>query len=536
MKADRASINQAITKGETSLGIEFGSTRIKAVLINNCFETIASGSYDWENRLEDGYWTYSLVDIVTGLQTAYEEMRQEVERNYGITIRTIGSIGISGMMHGYMAFDKTGELLVPFRTWRNATTGVAAKELTDKFQFNIPERWTIAHLYQAMLNEEKHLPRLDYVTTLAGYIHWLLTGNKAIGVGDASGIFPIDESTKDYDQKMVKQFDDLISAKEYSWKLRDIFPKVYLSGEQAGELTEIGAKILDRSRNLQPGISLCPPEGDAGTGMVATNSVRKRTGNVSVGTSVFAMIVLEKDISKVYPEIDLVTTPNGSPVAMVHANNCSSDINAWLGLFREFSEAMGYEVDHNKLFEVMFNKALEAERDGGGLLSYGYLSGENITGLENGRPLFVRSPESNFNLANFMRTHLFTAFGALKIGMDILRKQESVVIDSILAHGGLFKTPVVGQKIVAAAMNTPVSVMNTAGEGGAWGIAILASYMMVKDQKENLEEFLDNKVFKDAGGQEIYPDSLDVQGFEIFIERYQKGLAIEQAAVDNLIL
>ncbi|MEH7180249.1 xylulokinase [Neobacillus vireti] len=536
MKTNRGNIKQAIAKGETSLGIEFGSTRIKAVLIDNSFETIAAGSYEWENRLENGIWTYNLVDVITGLQTAYSEMKQEVEQNYGITIRTIGSIGFSAMMHGYMAFDKTGELLVPFRTWRNATTSVAAKELTDKFQFNIPERWSIAHLYQAILNEENHLPRIDFITTLAGYIHWLLTGSKTIGIGDASGMFPIDETTQDYNESMIHQFDELIAANGYPWGLRDILPKVYISGDKAGELTEIGAKILDKSQNLQPGIPLCPPEGDAGTGMVATNSVRKRTGNVSVGTSVFAMIVLEKELSKVYPEIDLVTTPNGSPVAMVHANNCSSDINAWLGLFREFLEAMGQKVDMNKLFDVMFNKALEADPDGGGLLSYGYYSGENITGFEKGRPLFVRSPESNFNLANFMRTHLFTAFGALKIGMDILTKKENIKIDSILAHGGLFKTPVVGQKIIAAAMNAPVSVMSTAGEGGAWGIAILASYMMNKDQNESLEDFLDIKVFQEVDGQEIFPDGFDVEGFEEFIERYKKGLVIEKAAVDHLTL
>ena len=536
MKTNLGNIKQAITEGTTSLGIEFGSTRIKAVLIDHRFGTIASGSYEWENRLEDGFWTYNLVDIITGLQAAYSDMKQEVERKYGITIRKIGSIGFSAMMHGYMAFDKTGELLVPFRTWRNSTTSVAAKELTGKFQFNIPERWSIAHLYQAIINEEKHLPRIDYITTLAGYIHWLLTGNKAIGIGDASGMFPIDESSQDYDESMVKRFDDLIAAKGYPWELKDILPKVYISGEQAGELTEVGAKILDQSQNLQPGIPVCPPEGDAGTGMVATNSVRKRTGNVSVGTSVFAMIVLENELSKVYPEIDLVTTPNGSPVGMVHANNCSSDLNAWLGLFREFSEAMGQKVDTNKLFEVMLNKALEAEPDGGGLLSYGYFSGENITGLETGRPLFVRSPESNFNLANFMRTHLFTAFGALKIGMDILTKEENVTIDRILAHGGLFKTPLVGQKMIAAAMNTPVSVMDTAGEGGAWGMAILASYMMNKDQEESLEDFLDSKVFEKVDGQEIYPDQFDVRGFESFIERYRQGLVIEQAAVDHLLV
>jgi sugar (pentulose or hexulose) kinase len=528
-------LKEAITKGETSLGIEFGSTRIKAVLIDRRFETIASGSYEWENLLKDGYWTYNLEDIIKGLQTAYREMKQEVELNYGVTLRTVGSIGFSAMMHGYMAFDSTGELLVPFRTWRNATTGAAARELTDLFQFNIPERWSIAHLYQAILNQEEHVPHIDFVTTLAGYIHWLLTGNKAIGIGDASGIFPIDEASRNYHPSMVKQFDERIAAKGYRWKLEDLLPKVYLSGEQAGELTGAGAGILDPAGDLQPGILLCPPEGDAGTGMVATNSVRKRTGNISVGTSVFAMIVLEKELSKVYPEIDMVTTPNGSPVGMVHANNCSSDLNSWMGLFREFSEAMGYGVDSGKLFSVLLNKALEADPDGGGLLSYGYLSGENITGIDKGRPLFVRSPESNFNLANFMRTHLFTAFGALKLGMDILTENEQVAIDSILAHGGLFKTPVVGQKILAGALNVPISVMSTAGEGGAWGMALLASYMINKDQEESLDNFLEQKVFKDVEGQEIAPDRADVKGFQAFIKRYQAGLAIEQAAVDHLL-
>lgn len=533
MKTTQETIKQAIAKGKTSLGIELGSTRIKAVLIDENFETIASGSYEWENLLEDGFWTYNLLDIITGLQSAYREMKQEVERSYGITIRTVGSIGVSAMMHGYMAFDKTGELLVPFRTWRNATTSEAAKELTEHFQFNIPERWSIAHLYQAIINQEKHLPRIHYITTLAGYIHWLLTGTKALGIGDASGMFPIDERTQNYSEDMMKKFNELISYKGYPWQLSGILPAVHTSGEQAGTLTAIGASILDQSKNLQPGIPFCPPEGDAGTGMVATNSVRKRTGNVSVGTSVFAMIVLDKKLSKVYPEIDLVTTPNGSPVAMVHANNCSSDLNAWLGLFCEFSEAMGQKVESDKLFQVMLNKALEADPDGGGLLSYGYFSGENITGVESGRPLFVRSAKSNFNLANFMRTHLFTAFGALKIGMDLLVKEENVKIHSILAHGGLFKTPVVGQKMMAAAINTPVSVMDTAGEGGAWGMAILSSYMLNKSENESLEDFLDDKVFKEVTAQEIYPDELDVKGFEAFIKRYKKGLVIEKAAAEH---
>ncbi|MFC5703965.1 xylulokinase [Cohnella faecalis] len=532
---DHIDLKKAITKGETSLGIELGSTRIKAVLIDHRFRVIASGSCEWENRLKDGYWTYNQEDIITGLQLAYRELKQEVERNYGITLRTAGAIGFSAMMHGYMAFDSTGKLLVPFRTWRNATTGAAARELTDLFQFNIPERWSIAHLYQAILNQEEHVPHIDFLTTLAGYIHWLLTGNKAIGIGDASGMFPIEEATYHYNSLMTEQFNERIAANHYPWRLEDILPKVYLSGEQVGELTEAGARILDPVGDLQSGIMLCPPEGDAGTGMVATNSVRKRTGNISVGTSAFAMIVLEKQLSKVYPEIDIVTTPNGSPVGMVHANNCSSDLNAWVGLFREFSEAMGYETNFGKLFSVLLNKALEADPDCGGLLSYGYLSGENITGMERGRPLFVRSPESNFNLANFMRTHLFAAFGALKLGMDILTDNEAVAIDSIMAHGGLFKTAGVGQKIVAAALNVPISVMSTASEGGAWGIALLASFMVNKDEDESLEHFLEDKVFQNVEGQEMAPDRADVCGFEVFIERYRRGLAIEQAAVDHLL-
>ncbi|WP_079476718.1 xylulokinase [Marinococcus halophilus] len=525
---------QAILQGETSLGIEFGSTRIKAVLIDNHANTIATGSYEWENQLVNGYWTYNQVDIITGLQAAYSDMKFEVESTYGITIRTIGAIGVSAMMHGYMPFDHTGELLVPFRTWRNTTTGTAASELTSLFQHNIPERWSIAHLYQAMLNEEPHLPRVHLITTLSGYIHWLLTEEEAIGAGDASGMFPYDDIAQDYNASMLQQFDKLVQPKGYPWRIIDILPKVFRAGEQAGALTSAGIKILDRSQNLQPGIPFCPPEGDAGTGMVATNSVRKRIGNVSVGTSVFAMIVLDQKLSRIHPEVDLVTTPNGHPVAMVHANNCSSDLNAWLELFREFSAAVGQEIESHQLFEVMLQKALEADPDGGGLLSYGYLSGENITGLEHGRPLFVRSPESSFTLANFMRTHLFSAFGALKIGMDLLTNEENVAIDTIFAHGGLFKTPVVGQKIVAAAMDAPVSVMNTAGEGGAWGIAILASYMKNKNQEEDLEDYLHNHVFQEIEMQEIHPDRFDVEGFETFMERYKQGLVIEQKAVDYL--
>ncbi|WP_435921116.1 xylulokinase [Paenibacillus sp. DYY-L-2] len=528
-------IKQAVVRGETSLGIEFGSTQIKAVLIDHNFEIIASSSYGWENQLIGGYWTYDLNEVISGLQETYHQLKQEVENNYGVTLHKIGSIGCSAMMQGYIALDQAGELLAPFRTWRNATTGTAATELTKKFQFKIPQRWTIAHLYQAILDDEKHVTNIDYITTLSGYIHLLLTDSKALGVGDASGMFPIDVSAQQYNEDMIKKFDNLIADKGYPWILKDILPKVYSAGEHAGYLNEAGARLLDPSGNLQTGIPLCPPEGDAGTGMVAKNSVKKRTGNISVGTSIFAMFVLEKDLSTVYPEIDIVTTPDGSPVGMVLANNCSSDINAWLNLFSEFYEAMGLKTDMNQLFSVLFNKALEADADGGGLLSYGYYSGENITGLAKGRPIFVRSPESRFNLANFMRVHLFTAFAALRLGMDILTQKEHVTIDHILAHGGLFKTPLVGQKICAAALNVPVSIMSTAGEGGAWGMAILASYMVNKEQHEGLADYLASKVFNDAQGQEIYPDSADVNGFALFMERYTEGLAIEQAAVDHFV-
>lgn len=519
----------------TALGIEFGSTRIKAVLIDSDHTPIASGSYEWENRLEEGIWTYSLDDIWKGLQTSYQEMANEVKEKYGIILQKVGAIGFSAMMHGYMAFNEEGELLVPFRTWRNSITEQAEKELTALFNYNIPQRWSIAHLYQAIINGEEHVKSIDFFTTLAGYIHWKLTGKKVLGIGDASGMVPIDVETKNYDSKMIQDFNDLISEKNYSWKLEEILPQAVPAGDEAGQLSEEGAKLLDVSGNLQAGIPLCPPEGDAGTGMVATNSIAQRTGNVSAGTSVFAMIVLEKELKKVYPEIDLVTTPSGSLVGMVHANNCSSDINAWMKLFEEFSETLGCKVNKDKLFEVLFNKALEGDKDCGGLLSYGYYSGENITGMREGRPLFVRSPESNFNLANFMRVHLFSALGTLKIGMDILLNEENIQIDRILGHGGLFKTKGVGQKIMAAAMNAPVSVMETAGEGGAWGIALLASFTANREEDESLEEYLDKKVFVGNSGVEVEADEKDVEGFELFIDRYKQGLAIEQAAIDCLI-
>ena len=438
------------------------------------------------------------------------------------------------MMHGYMAFNESDELLVPFRTWRNTMTQQASDELTELFQFNIPQRWSIAHLYQAMLNKEEHVSKIKFQTTLAGYIHWKLTGKKVLGVGEASGMFPIDMNTKTYNATMVEKFNEKVAEKGYSWKLEEIFPKVLSAGDAAGVLTEEGAKLLDTTGTLEAGVPVCPPEGDAGTGMTATNSIAKRTGNVSAGTSVFAMVVLEKELSKVYKEIDMVTTPTGSPVAMVHCNNCTSDLNAWVGLFKEFAEAFGIEVDMNKLFGTLYNKALEGEKDCGGLLAYNYFSGEHITGFEAGRPLFARTPDSKLSLANFMRVHLYTALGALKTGLDILLKEENVKLDKILGHGGLFKTKGVGQKIMAGAVGVPVSVMETAGEGGAWGIALLASYMVNKAENETLDDYLNNKVFAGNAGSEMEPDAEDVKGFDAFIERYKKGLPIERAAVENL--
>ena len=534
MSRSVAEIKEVISAGKAVLGIEFGSTRIKAVLVDDKNEPIASGAHDWENRYENNIWTYSLDDIWTGLQDSYAKMVEDVKAQYGVAVEKLGAIGFSAMMHGYMAFDEKGELLVPFRTWRNTITEQASEELTKVFQFHIPQRWSIAHLYQAILNGEEHVSRITFQTTLAGYIHWKLTGEKVLGVGEASGMFPIDVNTKQFNTKMIAQFDELIADKGFPWKLEEILPKVLVAGEKAGTLTEEGAKLLDVSGTLQAGIPLCPPEGDAGTGMAATNSVAVRTGNISAGTSVFAMVVLEKDLSKVYDAIDVVTTPSGDGVAMVHCNNCTSDLNAWVNLFKEFAESFGMKVDMNELFGTLYRKALEGDAECGGLLAYNYFSGEHVTGFEEGRPLFVRTPESKFNLANFMRVHLFTALGALKTGLDVLLKEEGVKLDRILGHGGLFKTKGVGQKIVAGAINAPVSVMETAGEGGAWGIALLASYMLNKEADETLEAFLENKVFVGNAGSSIEPDAADVAGFDEFIKRYAAGLAIERAAVDSL--
>ena len=528
---------EVIQEGKTALGIEFGSTRIKAVLVNDNNMPIASGSYEWENRLENGIWTYSEEDIWKGLQSSYQDMAKDVEDKYGVILQRIGAIGFSGMMHGYMPFNKDGKLLVPFRTWRNTMTGEASEKLTALFNYHIPQRWSIAHLYGAILNDEEHVKDIDFITTLAGYVHYKLTGEKILGIGEASGVFPIDVNLKDYHTGMINQFNKLISGKGFQWRLEDILPKVKVAGENAGYLTAEGAKLLDVTGNLQAGIPLCPPEGDAGTGMVATNSVAPRTGNVSAGTSVFAMLVLEKELSQVYEAIDLVTTPTGNLVAMVHCNNCTSDLNAWVNLFKEFAESFQIKVDMNALFGMLYRKALEGDGDCGGLLAYNYLSGEHITGLETGRPLFVRTPDSHFNLANFMRVHLFTALGALKTGLDILMKEEGVKVDEIFGHGGLFKTKEVGQRILAAAINAPVSVMETAGEGGAWGIAILAGYMRNQvelNQSQSLEQYLKQKVFVGQKESKVAPNKKDVEGFEVFMKRYEEGLHIEKAAVASL--
>ncbi len=524
----------AIANGQTAIGIELGSTRIKTVLIGADNTPIASASHDWENSYVDSIWTYSLEDIWKGVQNSYQKMASKVKDQFGVSIQTTGAIGISGMMHGYMAFDHDENLLVPFRTWRNNITSEASESLTSLFQYPVPQRWSIAHLYQAILNQEDHVSSINYLTTLAGYIHWKLTGQRILGVGEASGVFPIDLNTKGFNQKMIGQFNDLTRQKRLPWLLEDILPTVMVAGEKAGKLTATGARLLDVTGQLQEGIPLCPPEGDAGTGMVATNSVSARTGNVSAGTSVFAMIVLEKELSRVYSEIDLVTTPDGKLVAMAHSNNCTSDYDAWIGLFSEAIQALGVTIDKSILYDVLLGMALRGDPDCGGLLAYGYVSGEHMTHFEAGRPMFVRSSSGNFNLANFMRVHLFTALGALRTGLSILLEKESVAVDQILGHGGFFKTKEVGQKIMAAAVNVPVSILETADEGGAWGVALLASYMANRTSNESLENFLEQKVFAGKLGRSIAPDPSDVAGFNEFMKRYTQGLAIERAAVDYL--
>ena len=528
MKLDAKSTIEA---GKAILGIEFGSTRIKAVLIDQENKPIAQGSHTWENQLVDGLWTYSVEAIWYGLQDCYADLRSNVKSLYDIEIETLAAIGVSAMMHGYMAFNDKEEILVPFRTWRNTNTGAAAAALSELFVYNIPLRWSISHLYQAILDNEEHVKDINYLTTLAGFIHWQITGKKVLGIGDASGMLPIDPVTKNYSAEMVAKFDELIAPKGYDWKLLDILPKALPAGENAGFLTPEGAKMLDVSGHLKAGIPVCPPEGDAGTGMVATNAVKQRTGNVSAGTSSFSMIVLEKDLSKPYEMIDMVTTPDGSPVAMVHCNNCTSDLNAWINLFKEYQELLGIPVDMNEVYGKLYNHALTGNADCGGLISFNYISGEPVTGFSDGRPMFVRSANDKFSLANFMRTHLYASVGVLKIGNDILFKEEKVKVDRITGHGGLFKTKNVGQRVLAAALNSPISVMETAGEGGAWGIALLGSFLVNNEKKQPLDAFLDEQVFGGDAGVEIAPTAEDVAGFNAYIENYKAALPIEEAAV-----
>ncbi|MDR0464981.1 MAG: ATPase [Treponema sp.] len=539
-------IKQVINEGKTALGIELGSTRIKAVLLDITagYKPIAAGSHDWENRLEDGLWTYRLDDVWTGLQTSFRNLSSDVKKQYGVNLITVGAVGISAMMHGYLVFDKDGRQLAQFRTWRNTTTEKATVVLTDKFKFNIPLRWSIAHLYQAMLNKEDHVKDINFITTLAGYVHWKLTGKKVIGIGDASGMFPVDSDSLNYDSAMLDQFSALVSPYNFNWKIKDILPKVLAAGEDAGVLTDEGALLLAPGGSLnakQSSIPLCPPEGDAGTGMIATNSITERTGNISAGTSIFAMIVMEKNLSRVYPEIDIVATPAGKSVAMVHGNNCTSDIDAWVRLFREIADlSQPVKMSKPAFYDALYFKSLEAEGDCGGLLAYNFFSGEPLAGVDEGRPLFARLADSNFTLANFMRTILFSALGTLKLGIDILEK-EQVRIDSLLGHGGFFKTKEVGQRFMAAAFNAPVSVMDDSSnqglsaEGGAWGIALLAAFLLQnKNEKLSLEKFLAEKVFVRLASVKLEPNPDDVKSFNIFMDRFSAGLKIEKSAIENL--
>ncbi len=530
---DPSNIAQVIQNGQAVLGIEMGSTRIKAVLIDKDNTPVASGEHGWENTLDNGVWTYRLGEAWTGIQSSFSELQKNVQGQYGIQLKRVKAIGFSGMMHGYMVFDAEGHQLVPFRTWRNNMTGQASDALTELFSYPIPQRWSIAHLFQAILNGEAHVGRIAYMTTLAGYVHWKLTGRKVVGIGEASGMFSIDIKVQDYNASLADTFDAHIADKGFEWKLKDLLPQALGAGERAGVLTEEGALLLDPAGNLEADTPLCPPEGDAGTGMVATNSVEVRTGNVSAGTSVFAMLVLEKELSHAHSEIDLVTTPDGKMVGMAHSNNCGSDLDAWMNLFAQAAEALGADVSLPVLYSTLLGLALKGDPDCGGLLSYGYVSGEHITGFSEGRPLFARSSDSSFTLANFMRSHLFSELCALRTGLNVLLKEEGVEVDEIRGHGGFFKTPAVGQRIMAAATGAPVSVLETAGEGGAWGIALLASYMTRQNPDELLPEFL-KQVFAGSMGKAVQPDPSDVAGFEQFFERYHKGLAIERAAVEAL--
>jgi sugar (pentulose or hexulose) kinase len=524
---------ELIEGGGAILGCELGSTRIKAMLIGPDGRSLAAGSHQWENRLEDGVWTYRMDDVWSGLAACYADLAADVERRHGCRVGRLAAAGFSAMMHGYIAVDADGALLAPFRTWRNNITGQAASELTKRFAWPIPQRWSIAHLYQAILNGEEHLPRVAGITTLAGYVHWKLTGEWSIGVGDASGMFPVDPATQDYDAGMLASFDRLVEGRGYPWRLGDLLPRIVPVGQCAGRLGEAGVKLLDPSGRLKPGTPLCPPEGDAGTGMVVTNAIRPRTGNVSAGTSVFAMLVLDGKLSQARPEIDLVLTPDGRLVGMAHSNNCTSDFNAWMALLGEAARLLGADASDDALYDKLMPLALEGDADAGGLLSYGYISGEHLTGFSEGRPLFVRQPDGAFTLANFVRAHLFSALGALRTGLDVLTGQEGVRVDELVGHGGFFKTPLVGQRLMAAATNTPVSVPRTAGEGGAWGMALLAAFSLRAREDDTLPDFLD-RVIGDSIGEAVAPREEDVAGFNRYFERYTAGLPIEAAAVERL--
>ncbi len=521
-----------IENGKTALGIEFGSTRVKAVLIDENSNVLASGSHEWENQLADGYWTYSLEEVHYALKDCYGNLKKAVKEKYGCTLKTVGAMGISAMMHGYIPFDKQGNQLAEFRTWRNTTTGKASEELTEKLSFNIPQRWTASHIYQAILNKEEHVPQVAYVTTLAGYVHYILTGVNAVGIGEASGIFPIDSDKNDYNEEMLQVFDSLTKQKGFEKNLRDILPKVLLAGENAGYLTEKGALLLDESGELCAGVPFAPCEGDAGTGMVATNSVKIRTGNISAGTSVFLMLVLEKNLSKVYPEIDMVTTPTGKPVAMVHCNNCTSDINAWGSVLHSFAKLLGSDASKGNVYDLMYEAASKADYDCGGLVSYNYFSGEPVTGFTEGRPMFVRNPDSKFTFENFMLCELYSAMATLRIGFELL-KDENVSVDALYGHGGFYIYPGVGQQITAAALDCDVSVMKTAGEGGPYGMALLALYS-VAGKGKSLEDFLSEKVFSGASCVTVKPDGERKNGFNAFLKKYKNGLQAEAEAVKSI--
>jgi len=516
------------------LGIELGSTRIKAVAIDQGGKPLATGGFDWENRFENGVWTYHIDEVWSGLRASFKQLAADYSEKHSGPLPELSGIGISAMMHGYLALDKNDNQLTEFRTWRNTITEESAGILTGTFGFNIPQRWSIAHLYRAVLNKESHVGEIAFLTTLAVYVHYKLTGEKVAGIGEASGMFPIDSTTNDYHAGMAGQFDKLAAEKNVPWRLLDILPKVLCAGENAGYLTEEGAKLLDPSGSLKAGIPLCPPEGDAGTGMVATNAVSPHTGNISAGTSVFAMLVLEKALSKLYTEIDMVTTPTGKPVAMVHCNNCTSDLDAWVNLFSDVVGLMGPASDKTALYSALYNAALRGDSDCGGLVSVNYLSGEHTTGFHEGRPIFARTPDSRFTLENFMRGLLFSSMATLRIGMETLTVDEGVTLSKLLGHGGLFKTARVGQKLMAGALNIPVAVMESAGEGGAWGIAVLAAFAGCKENSEILEDFLDKKIFADSAVTTEEPDPADVKGFNAYLERYKAALKVERAAVESI--